>query len=752
MNLKLVRTLFILFMISSSIANAQEADSEDLYSMSLEELMNVTIESVSKTEETLFEAPLSSYTITQQEIVKSGITSIPEALKLCPGIIVREMTNGTYDFHIRGFDNPMQYTLTSNSINLLTLVMIDNRPVFNHNNGGTIWETLPVDINDVDRIEIVRGPAAALYGPNAVTGVINIITKDLVEKGTSTWANFQQGSFNTTIANAFVGVKPSDKFDISVSGNFQQRNRTTDQYYEFYRDDFFTAQDTMYGFLPYGSGFTLPITPDSSAYLPLDEMARVNDQNYFPNPERSLQKYGVNTYLNYKVNDDVGFSLSAGMNQVESQRAFFNNVVTMLSSIESNSSYANLQTNIKNGTIRASYLNGYENIYVGRPGMEYDYVVFDFIADYDIQLGDRLMIRPSVSMQQAAYDDRPYTGEEVPGIIEARQKFLNYAGAIRLDYRPTEKLRLIAGLRTDHFNNPKDLYNSYQFSATYSINENLLVRGAISRAFSGSYMGNTYSNFGYMTNLLPLGLPAILNVQYNGSTELDIFRSDMYEVGFRAKLSKHFQLDLDVFSQSGENMTGFVKQAQQMDVDPVTGLPIITVSRDAENLPTTIRMNGATLSANIGTEKLILKPFVTWQQSKLIDFVRYQTVPEADPTTMKNITVTEDKTQESTPSLFGGFMVNWTPLKKLNINLNSYFFTATSQFHEQDNLMGRQEIRSGINELDGKVQLNARIGYQIIKNLDLFVTGRNILNQDSREFYGTDIVSSAYFAGLNFKL
>lgn len=744
--------LLCLTLLISTLSYAQEADTEDLYSMSLEELMNITIESVSKTEETLFEAPLSSYTITQQEIIKSGITSIPEALKLCPGIIVREMTNGTYDFHIRGFDNPSQYTLTSNSINLLTLVMIDNRPVFNHNNGGTIWETLPVDINDVDRIEIVRGPAAALYGPNAVTGVINIITKDLVEKGTSTWANLQHGSFNSTIANAFVGVKPSDKFDISVSGNFQQRDRTTDLYYEFYRDDFFSAQDSMYGFLPYGTGFILPITQDSSIYMPLDEMATINDQNFYPQPELAMQKYGINTYLNYKVNDDIGFSLSAGMNQVESQRAFFNNAVTMLSSIESNSTYANLQTNIKNGTIRASYLNGYENIYVGRPGMEYDYVVFDFIADYDIQIGEKLMIRPSVSMQEAAYDDRPYTSEEVPGIVNDRKKFINYAGAIRLDYRPVKKLRLIAGLRTDHFNNPKDLYSSYQFSATYSINEKLLVRGALSRAFSGSYMGNTYSDFNYMTNLMPMGLPAILNVQYNGNTELDIFRSDLMEVGFRAKVSKHFQLDLDVFSQTGENMSGFVKQAQQISVDPGTGLPIISVSRNAENLPTTIRMNGATFSASIGVEKLIIKPFVTWQQSKLIDFARYQTVPEADPTTLKNITVTEDKTQESTPSLFGGFMVNWTPIKKLNINLNSYFFTATTQYHEQDNLMRRQTLRSGINQIEGKVQLNARVGYQISKNLDLFVTGRNILNQDSREFYGADPISSAYFAGLNFKL
>ncbi|MFW5760539.1 MAG: TonB-dependent receptor plug domain-containing protein [Cyclobacteriaceae bacterium] len=742
----------IIFLVISTFAKAQEVDNEDLYSLSLEELMNITIESVSKKEETLFEAPLSSYTITHQEIIKSGITSIPEALKLCPGIIVREMTNGTYDFHIRGFDNPTQYSLTSNSVNLLTLVMINNRPIFNHNNGGTFWETLPIDINDVERIEIVRGPAAALYGPNAVTGVINIITKDLLEKGSKVWANLQHGSFNSTIANTYAGIKPSEKFDFSVSGNFQHRERTTDQYYEFFRDDFFTADEQLYSFLPYGTGFTLPVTQDSSVYIPLDELATVNTQNFYPRPELALQKYGFNSYLNYKLNDNIDFALSAGMNQVESQRAFFTNVVTMLSSIESHSTYINLETRVKNGTIRGSYLNGYENIYVGRPGMEYDYDIFDFIADYDIQIGNKLMVRPSVSMQQAAYEDLPYTNEETTGIINARQKIINYAGALRLDYRPIEKLRLIAGFRSDHFNNPNDLFNSYQFSATYLLNKKFLIRGAISSAFSGSYMGNTYSNFSYDTNLEPLGLPAILRVKYNGNKELDIFRSQLLEFGFRAKINEHFTWDLDVFSQYGENTVGFVKQAQETDADPTTGLALITVSRNVENLPTDIRMNGATLSANMGFEKLMLKPFITWQQSQLIDFARYHIAPEADPSAEKNTSVTENKTHESTPSLFGGFMLNWMPLKKLNINLNSYFFTASTQYHEQDNLVRRQEISSGINQLDGKFQLNTRIGYQINYNLDLFVTGRNIMNQDSREFYGSDIISRSFFAGLNFKL
>src|SRR5215216_3107566 len=153
--------LIALFASTSVFAQTEEEKKEvDLYELSLEELLNIPINSASKKDETLFDAPLSSYTITRAEIQKAGSTSIMEALRLAPGVIVREQTNGVYDIHIRGFDNILRHGEDFNKPNLATLVMIDNRPVFNHNLGGTFWEALPIDLNDVERIEIVRGPSA----------------------------------------------------------------------------------------------------------------------------------------------------------------------------------------------------------------------------------------------------------------------------------------------------------------------------------------------------------------------------------------------------------------------------------------------------------------------------------------------------------------------------------------------------------------------------------------------------------------
>mgnify|MGYP001801771770 CR=1 FL=1 len=97
----------------------QEAD-KDLFDLSLEELMQIPIESASKKKETLFEAPLASYTITAAEIANSGVNNIPEALRLAPGMIVRQQTNGVYDVQIRGLEKISRGCSVATQINTAT--------------------------------------------------------------------------------------------------------------------------------------------------------------------------------------------------------------------------------------------------------------------------------------------------------------------------------------------------------------------------------------------------------------------------------------------------------------------------------------------------------------------------------------------------------------------------------------------------------------------------------------------------------
>jgi iron complex outermembrane receptor protein len=136
--------------------------------MSLNQLANVKVTSVSKTEEKANQAAAAVYVITQEDIKRSGATSIPEALRMAPGIEVAQA--GAHDWAVssRGFNGQFANKL---------LILIDGRTVYNPAFSGTFWQLQDTVLEDIDRIEVIRGPGAAQWGANAVNGVINIITK-----------------------------------------------------------------------------------------------------------------------------------------------------------------------------------------------------------------------------------------------------------------------------------------------------------------------------------------------------------------------------------------------------------------------------------------------------------------------------------------------------------------------------------------------------------------------------------------------
>ncbi len=142
--------------------------SPDFSSMSLEELMKYPVTSVSKRPENLSEAPAAIHMITQEDIRRSGATSIPEALRLVPGLQVARVDAHTWAISARGFNDVFANKL---------LVVQDGRSVYTPLFSGVFWDVQDTMLEDIDRIEVIRGPGATLWGANAVNGVINIITK-----------------------------------------------------------------------------------------------------------------------------------------------------------------------------------------------------------------------------------------------------------------------------------------------------------------------------------------------------------------------------------------------------------------------------------------------------------------------------------------------------------------------------------------------------------------------------------------------
>src|SRR6202051_2739207 len=145
------------------------AKSVDLTAMSIEDLMNIQVISASKKAERLSAAPAAIFVITGEDLERGGFSSVPDALRTVPGLYVVQQSSHVWLVTARGF---------SNEYNDKMLVLIDGRLVYSPTFGGVFWDVQAPPLEDIDRIEVIRGPAGTLWGADAMNGVINIITKD----------------------------------------------------------------------------------------------------------------------------------------------------------------------------------------------------------------------------------------------------------------------------------------------------------------------------------------------------------------------------------------------------------------------------------------------------------------------------------------------------------------------------------------------------------------------------------------------
>ena len=172
---------------------------ENLKQVSLEELGQIEVTTASKVPVKATRTPAAIYVITQEDIRRSGATSIPEALRMAPGVEVARVDSNTWSLGVRGFESTLSRSV---------LVLIDGRSVYTPLFAGVYWQVQDTLLEDIDRIEVIRGPGGTIWGANAVNAVINIITKraqethgTLVSTGGGNvdqgFLNFQYGGGNS---------------------------------------------------------------------------------------------------------------------------------------------------------------------------------------------------------------------------------------------------------------------------------------------------------------------------------------------------------------------------------------------------------------------------------------------------------------------------------------------------------------------------------------------------------------------------
>ena len=166
------RILWSALLVVTPVCAQLELASNDFTAMSLDELLELEVVTVSKAAEPAARAPAAVYVLTRDEILQSGARSIPDALRLVPGVNVAAVNAREYAISIRGFNST-----TSDKLE----VLVDGRSVYTPLFSGVFWDVLDLPLDNLDRIEIVRGPGATLWGANAVNGVINIVTRSAFE-------------------------------------------------------------------------------------------------------------------------------------------------------------------------------------------------------------------------------------------------------------------------------------------------------------------------------------------------------------------------------------------------------------------------------------------------------------------------------------------------------------------------------------------------------------------------------------------
>ncbi|WP_372774396.1 TonB-dependent receptor plug domain-containing protein [Mangrovibacterium sp.] len=763
-----IRLFFAILGLIPSVSTGQVNSVYE--NMSLDEILNVdVVVTASKQPEDLFETPLSVTIIKKEDIYRSGATSIMEALRLSPGLIVREVTPGNFDVQIRGFDDMTKNSYIILPYNTTILVMIDNRIVYSYFSGGTFWETLPIDLNDIERIEVVRGPASALYGPNAATGVINIITSHSDEKGVNAFASGTIGADKTKIVNTNFGYNWNNKTKLSFSANFSERQRIDDEYYNWHTKEY-TTLDSMSMMMDLEKDKT---THEHWNYQDFSDSLQTDyDVNL------SLQKMGANVFFDHQFNEQSNLNLAFGVQKSQCQKPGFLNFATPISQNNSTSYYFDSKLRVRN-------IFGHFNFSAGKDlnsqrANSYKYLNTDANFEYLLQWS-KFSLRPGVSFKHCEYNspityDEPFDFALLNYQFKDEPRIMNsVATSILADWKPFPKLRIIGGGRIDKFNINSNYFTNYEIGATYRLNKSNLIRGVLSHASRSPFIFDTYlnatmnMNYQYQveTNEATVNMPVEQKFLARKDQKYPTINS--VELSWRNNISDKVSFDVELFAQRIYNLeiSNFYRELQTLyQLTPDNQIDSLISGSGSmevyfENFDIGANQYGMSFMLQLTPNpKLNMKFYGTLQKTVLtgITDVRFNTTDtqieiNEELNTMNVITYSNTNltlwSENLTPAFYGGFVLNYTPIRRFNINLNSYLyskqtFAGVPFYNIISDYTG--EFYDNYMTINPYAIVNAKASYSMNKNTKLYVSLKNMLGKH-REFGFTDNIGSSILVG-----
>ena len=595
------------------------------YKLSIQaDVLNLTVQSsearkayaASRNNEELAETNVSTYIITANEIKQSGALTLGEALRLAPGLLVKQATNGYFYVSPRGtFGGAVQRNGISleNSPLLLT---INGIPFNNGYQGGIFWEALPVALNDILQIEVVIAPSTVFFGPNAAGGVINLVTEGVEESVLRPKIVLQGGLGGNYAHRGGVSFAVSNRLKFRVSGHYNRLTRWQDQFY----------------------------LRNEQRYIPVDSLLyfQANARESNVSAEKALHNNGINTTVIFQPNEKVYLEALVSTKESYLQSILQPvGIVALTNRDTETSSTVAVQARTGKVTTKVAYSTDKQDLAVGYAGLgmrtnnlyaatEYDHQG----KHYGFKLGGDLRYIVSHNQLSEGFRSRtlvadlPYQDQVLLGTnsLTTEGAFLNQRLGLL-----SNKWNLFAALRADRLSATQDFYGSYRLGTTYQVGKIHSLRVSVSSGIGGISATN-YHWYNDTTDA------------YQTNETLQPLRVQALEIGYRVAPRSDVTLEATLYSNRSHNF-----------VDPFS-----TYQAPKENTDEVVVMNGITLDARWTLGKLEASAFLTTQHLS-----GQSTVPEA--------------VAQSVPNYFGGLTGNYrTFLNKLKIGTSVYYYGASA--------------------------------------------------------------------------
>ena len=644
-----------------------------------EDVFDESVVTASRNAQSPLDAPNSTSIVTEQDIRLSGITKIPELLRRLAGVDIMEVTGAQTEVSLRGFNQRL-----SNKV----LVLVDGRSVYLDLLGATLWSTLSIAVEDIARIEVVRGPASALYGADAFNGVINIITKRPGEGGTGVSAGF--GDHDITHASLWAAGRDKD-FAWRASAGYDYLPRWSREVPNGRSDLILSSSDQNQ------SARTTRLDLRATQQLSKDVVLGLGGGL----TQGDTELLGVGPLNDIDLNGFVNSDITAYLNSPHIEaRAFWNRTSSAfgLNAVPIGQSPlpGTADVNVVDGDIQAvdKFETGKGIEHDLRAGIEYRYkgVDWTYIGNFQSENHESITAQDSVKIG----------------------KYLGIVANGRVDYDPYLE-RFIGSPHGTVLVHPT---------------KRSTIRGIVGTAFRTPNLLEEYLN---LSQQLPLAGASFVQSPLPADTSLRVQPERVFstELGYLNQDSDFFTLDTAIFYNRVSDLTqlepvhsvtvGSIQQGQAQP-SPSTGLyPALVGGFD--NQCQAYNVYGAELGARV---------FPAEGLDVYANYTFNDVVQDNSGCSVAQLALLVNDARTSSNKFNTGVQVR----TKVGIDGSvDFHYVSPQTWAEQVTELAQQRIAYQSYHLDAYTLLNARVGYRFLKNdrAEVSVMGFNILGIEQRE-------------------